>query len=189
MLSSIHPLGERGRSNRWGVTAVAYIVGSLIGGTSVGALVALPGWLAGWSAPLGVGVAVIVVAIVVDVAGITVPGSHRQVNERWLDTYRGAVYGFGYGWQLGAAVVTIMPTWLIPATLAVAALSGSLWTGLVVGVSFGLVRGASVLSVARVNDIEQLRAFHRSLHRYRSRVRFGALSVVTMAAAAAVLVV
>jgi sulfite exporter TauE/SafE len=188
MLSSIHPLGERGRNNRFPVTAAAYVAGSAIGGASIGFVAGSVGWLAGWSAPAGVIATVVGVAVVLDLFGVTVPSSHRQVNERWLDTYRGVVYGFGYGFQLGAAVTTIVPTWLVPAMLVTAALSGSTTTGLVIGVAFGLVRGAALLTVAHIDHVDQLRSFHRSLHRHRSGVRVGLLALVTVVGATTVLV-
>ncbi len=188
MLSSIHPLGERGRNNRFFVTAVAYVAGSVIGGASIGLAAGSVAWLAGWSTPVGVIAAVIGVAVVLDLFGVAVPSSHRQVNERWLDTYRGVVYGFGFGFQLGAAVTTIVPTWLVPAMLAAAALSGSIETGLAIGVAFGLVRGAALLTVAPIHQVDQLRAFHRSLHRHRSGVRVGLLALMTVVGATTVLV-
>ena len=43
MLSSIHPLGERGKGNRFGLTAGAFVVGSVLGGASTGAVAALVG--------------------------------------------------------------------------------------------------------------------------------------------------
>ncbi len=188
MLSSIHPLGERGRNNRFWVTAAAHVAGSAVGGASIGLVAGAVGWFAGWSVSVGVVVAVVGLAVVLDLSAVAVPSPHRQVNERWLDTYRGVVYGFGYGFQLGAAVITIVPTWLIPAMLTAAVLSGSPATGLLIGAVFGLVRGAAVLAVAHVHHVDQLRAFHRSLHRHRAGVRIGLLAIVTVVGATTVLV-
>ena len=36
MLTSITPLGEQGRGNRWAVTTTAYAVGCLLGGAVTG---------------------------------------------------------------------------------------------------------------------------------------------------------
>ncbi|HEY1116633.1 MAG TPA: hypothetical protein VGE43_02945, partial [Acidimicrobiales bacterium] len=41
MLSSIHPLGERGKGNRFGITAGAFLVGATLGGAATGAVTAL----------------------------------------------------------------------------------------------------------------------------------------------------
>ena len=38
-----------------------------------------------------------------DVGGFRLPSHTRQVNEAWLDEYRGWVYGGGFGWQIGRA--------------------------------------------------------------------------------------
>jgi hypothetical protein len=35
-------------------------------------------------------------------SGSGCPSWQRQVDERWLTTYRGWVYGAGFGFQLGA---------------------------------------------------------------------------------------
>ena len=46
--------------------------------------------------------------LAVDLSNRTVPGPRRQVDERWLDRYRGWVYGVGYGSQLGLGIVTVV---------------------------------------------------------------------------------
>ena len=45
MLASIHPLGERSRRQRWGVTFGAFVAGSLAGGVLVGSAAGLAGHL------------------------------------------------------------------------------------------------------------------------------------------------
>ena len=47
-------------------------------------------------------------AIALDLRPGAAPGPRRQVNERWLDQYRGWVYGLGYGAQLGVGVSTVV---------------------------------------------------------------------------------
>src|SRR5947209_3082354 len=97
MLSSIHPLGERGRARRWGLTVSAYLVGSLAGGSLLGAaLGAIGGPLhahvrpggAVWAALVGLG-ALAGVLVDAGVGGLTVPTIRRQVDEDWLHRYRG----------------------------------------------------------------------------------------------------
>src|ERR1700704_3842335 len=103
MLASITPLGERGRGRRWGVTVAAYVVGSVAGGAAAGALAGLVGSLlvSGLSVATRVSLVVALLAggLVLDFLG-AVPGPRRQVDESWLDRYRGGVYGFGFGVQL-----------------------------------------------------------------------------------------
>src|SRR5215471_15244920 len=102
MLSSITPLGERGRNNRFGVTATAFVLGAVAGGTTLGAVC---GWLGSWLPERSSAVdALLVVVLAVGGAVLDatrVPTIKRQVNEDWLNRYRGWVYGLGFGAQLG----------------------------------------------------------------------------------------
>jgi hypothetical protein len=164
MLASITPLGERGRSRRWGVTAGWYVTGCLAGGAMLGALAALPsialgavGRLHGGALAL-VALAVCAVGVVVDlgVAGLRPPGPHRQVNEDWLHRYRGWVIGLGFGVQLGLGVTTIVTTAAVYSALAVAALVSPM-TAVVAGLSFGFGRAVPLLAVRRAVDPNSLR--------------------------------
>src|SRR5450631_4176274 len=103
MLASINPLGERTRSQRYSVTVVAYIVGSTVAGAILGAVLGFVGTPAARPE-----VALTAVALLATVGtlfdgrrGRRVPGPRRQVDESWLVTYRGWVYGAGFGVQLG----------------------------------------------------------------------------------------
>ena len=58
-------------------------------------------------------------------ARLRVPGPRRQVNERWLDEYRGWVYGLGFGAQLGLGVTTIVTSAATYVALFAALLSGT----------------------------------------------------------------
>ena len=174
MLASIHPLGEWARNMRWGVTASAYIVGSTAGGAALGGLLGLVGRVA--HALTGdprafVGVLLVLacaaaVALDLGAFGLRIPTLHRQVNEDWLNRYRGWVYGVSFGFQLGLGVVTIVTTATVYLTFAAAFLVGmSGWAvgGAVIGTVFGLVRSAPILLVARARSAEQLRSTHRRL--------------------------
>ena len=180
MLSSIHPLGERARSSRFWVTATAYVLGSVAGGIFTGTVfgglggVVLPdlspatlAWMAA---------AVAVVALAFDLNFLALPSIHRQVNEDWLTTYRGWVYGAGFGFQLGAGLTTIVPTAAIYAIVLLAFLSGSLVTGAVIGATFGLVRSLAIFTVARVHTLEALRSVHRSMHAKAGLAHRGAIA-------------
>src|SRR5690349_6817288 len=103
MLTSITPLGERGRNSNWALTVTAFAFGSLLGGALVGALAGGMGALAGAELPGGriaaiglAGAALLAVALDLGIAGLRLPTSGRQVNENWLGTYRGWVYGLGF---------------------------------------------------------------------------------------------
>lgn len=171
MLSSIHPLGERGRNSNYILTVAFYIVGSVLGGLATGVVFGALGGVVTAAVTISPQVlaAIVLVVAVAGVAydarigGLKLPSYHRQVNEDWLTRYRGWVYGIGFGFQLGLAFVTIVPSAGIYATFLLAALSGSVATGAVIGVTFGLVRSLMILLMAGVDTPEQLRSAHRRL--------------------------
>ena len=191
MLASINPLGERARSSRWAVTVTAYLTGSVLGGAVLGLLAAAAGSLlpASWRASPGWpgGAAVLLLAgLLLDrrVGGLRLPTWHRQVDERWLARYRGWVYGFGFGLQLGAGVVTVVTSATVYATVVLCALSGSLPVGLVLGALFGLARALPVLGLARTHDRAGLHRLFRRLERWAPRAeRLAQASLATGAAA------
>lgn len=170
MLSSMTPLGERGRGRRWRTTATAYLIGSVVGGALLGAFLGLVGSLLPGTppGPLVVGVIIAAVALVgvlldLQVAGVALPTVHRQVNETWLSEYRGVVVGAGWGLQLGLGVVTIVTTSLVYLTWVVALLTASPVGGLLVGATFGLARGLPIVAMRRVFDAARLAAVHRRM--------------------------
>lgn len=167
MLSSIHPLGERGRNNSYRRTVAAHLVAATAAGGVAGGLAGAVGW--GLAAVLGAGRPLTAVALAGTVGAALLawrrrpPLGSRQVDERWLDRYRGWVYGAGYGLQLGVGVATIVTTWLIPLTWVLAAATASPPAGLVIGLTYGSVRGASVLLGARAATPAALRRLHQRL--------------------------
>jgi hypothetical protein len=178
MLSSIHPLGERARHHRWGVTAAVYCFGSTLGGASGGAALGAVGAAIGmaWRPPtwlaLGIAAAGCAAAAAADLGGPSwrLPSNHRQVNEDWLSRYRGWVYGLGFGAQLGLGVVTIVTTGAVYATALLAVVVGSAttpWNGVLlgaaVGAAFGAARALPLLLVGQASDPGALRGVHRRL--------------------------
>lgn len=161
MLASIHPLGERARGNRWGVTVTFYIAGSAAGGGAIGATLGTLGLRA---SPVVVA-ALCFTAAVADTMGRPGPSFHRQVNEDWLSRYRGWAYGAGFGFQLGLGIVTIVTTAAVWAALALAALSGSAAAGAWIGLAFGVSRALPVLLLSGVDQPRQLRRAHARLAR------------------------
>src|SRR4051812_3346416 len=110
MLASITPLGERGRHNRWAITVSAFLLGALGAGGLLGATLGLAGSVLvsgiGIEPRLAVLTTALLAAAALDAGLPAAPGPRRQVDERWLDRYRGWVYGVGYGTQLGAGLAT-----------------------------------------------------------------------------------
>jgi hypothetical protein len=190
MLASITPLGERGRRATWGITVTAFTLGSSAGGVALGSLLGaagalvLPGSL-GVDARLTMLAAAAVLAVVLDAAGGRVPGPRRQVDERWLDAYRGWVYGLGYGAQLGLGVTTVIASAALYVAVLAAFLAGSAGDGAIVLGLFGALRGVSLLVAARVKRPDQLMALHAALARWRAPVGRGALALTTAIAATA----
>jgi hypothetical protein len=189
MLASIHPLGERARHNRWGITASAYLAGSLAGGALAGGVLGLAGELV-WSllrpGPQLVALLVLLVGatgVALDLGWGKLPTIRRQVNEDWLARYRGWVYGAAFGFQLGLGMVTIVSSAAVYATFALAFLAGSVPAGLAIGGTFGLVRGAAVLAAAHVREPGQLRALHRRMQHVAPVARGTAVAALALLAA------
>lgn len=193
MLTSISPLGERARGNRWSLTVLWLCLGAVGGGAAVGAALGALGraLIAGVdsAARLVVLAAACAAAAVWDLSGRRLPG-RRQVNEDWLVAYRSWVYGAGFGLQLGAAVATVVNTALVPLFMLAALVSGEVAAGLAMGAAFGAVRGASLVLGRRVRTPDDLRRLHRGLDRHADRVRragAGVAAALSGAAAAGLL--
>ena len=189
MLTSISPLGERARGNRWSLTVAWLALGAVLGGAVVGtALGALGQALA---AALGDATRLVVLAgacaaaAAWDLSGRRLPG-RRQVNEDWLVAYRSWVYGAGFGVQIGAAVATVVNTALVPLFMLAALLAGDMAAGLVIGSVFGAARGASMALSSGVRTPEDLRRLHRRLDFHADRARrLGAGAAAALGCAAA----
>jgi hypothetical protein len=179
MLTSITPLGERGRGSRWGVTFAFMLLGATGGGALLGGLLAAVGALTlgaagggdwGRIAVIG-GLLVAGVALELGFLGLRLPTVRRQVDERWLGAYRGWVYGIGFGFQLGAGMVTIVATAAVYVAFAACLLSGEVLAGIAIGGAFGGLRAATVVAGAGVSDPPALQALGARLARWEPRVR------------------
>lgn len=152
MLSSITPLGQRGRGMSWGRTVIAFWVGAIAAAAGLFTVVGAAGEFFGldrfgpWSY-----LAVIAAAAGLDLAGARPPGPHRQVDEDWLGRYRDWVVGLGFGAQLGLGFMTIVPSWGYWAVLAVGASIGLPWAALI-GVGFGVGRSLLLVASRRVGS-------------------------------------
>jgi len=105
------------------------------------------------------------------VGGVAIPTIRRQVDERWLNAYRGWVYGFGFGAQLGAGVVTIVSTASVYVTFAACWLAGGALPGLAIGAVFGAARAATLFGARRVRDPGALQELGQRLRRWASPAR------------------
>ncbi len=199
MLASITPLGERGRQGHWGVTVAAFMLGAGAGGALTGAL---GGWVGalllggshagsvfgaqlGHSPRLAILAAVALLALVIDLGAPRVPGPRRQVDERWLDEFRGWVYGLGYGLQLGLGVSTVVTSAATYVALVAAVLIADPLPGAIVMGSYGAIRGLSLFAAAPVRSPGELFALHVRVARWRGPARIGALAVTACVGATA----
>ena len=155
---------------------------AVLGGITLGAVMALlaaAASAAGLSSTeaLGIGAVLAVLAAACDshVVGFGPPFFRRQVNEGWLVSLRGWVYGLGFGWQVGAGVTTYIMTTAVFLTIALGALSASPAAALALGTLFGLARGLAAFSPGRATTVEALFAFHRRFDALAPVVRRGDL--------------
>jgi MFS family permease len=188
MLASLTPYAEQARGSRWTATATAFSVGAVCAGALSGLLWATVGSLlpgGGWRLPAAA--AVLVAALVIDGTQLRtrLPLTRRQVNEDWMVTYRGWVYGVGFGGQLGLGFITLVACAAIYATFAVELLSGSPAAGVAIGAVFGATKAASLLPAGFARDRRSLVRLHRWLLRLEP---ISIRAVVVAEAAAAVII-
>jgi hypothetical protein len=189
MLASITPLAETGRGNRFRTTATWFVIGSTVGGLTLGAGMAILAvgvhGLALSSTTIGIAaltVSGLAMASDTGVKGIRIPVHYRQVNERWLDQFRPWVYAAGFGWQIGTGLATYITTSAVYLMIVLAALAGHPVWALALGTGFGLVRGLSVLLGRNITNPDALRAFHFKF--YAAGPKVGRITVVSQMAAA-----
>ncbi len=197
MLSTITPFGERSRGHRYASTASWFVVGSVLGGLTLGGLAAGlaiaaggtgvssdPAWLAS-AVAVAAGAAA---AIDADVFGQVIPIWRRQVNDQWLARYRSWVYGVGFGWQIGVGVATYIMTAAVFLVVFLAAASRSAADALALCGLFGLSRGLAVFLTAKVDSPAQLRGLHHRFDQTGPAVRVAVIAVQAGVAVAALTV-
>jgi hypothetical protein len=184
MLSSLNPVSEPARGNRFWLTAVWYVGGAVVGGAflGIGCALAAAGYARvdapptlTWSLVL----AGALVAVVSDsgVLGRSLPDHPRQVDERWLVKYRRWIYAGGYGVQIGTGFATYIMTAAVYLVAMLAVLSGSPAAAFAICLVFGAVRGLTILVSAAARTPDRLRSAHR---------RIAALGATSLAACVAV---
>ena len=190
MLSSITPMSESGRGNRFGVTATWFVIGGVLGGLSLGAVAAIAAFGVGAlhlgiEARLGVGAALAMVTAGIDLGafGVSLPIFKRQVNDAWLRTYRSWAYGAGFGWQIGFGVATYIMTAGVFLTIGLAVLTTSPLQSLAIGLTFGLVRGSAVWIGHSATTPAALGRVHERLDHAAPVARAAAAGVQVLAAA------
>src|SRR6185436_309439 len=110
-------------------------------------------------------------AFYLHLGGRRLPTVHRQVDEEWRTRYRGWVWGLAFGFQLALGVVTVVTSSTVYLTWLAALLSGSVRGGVLIGVTFGVVRALPIFSVARVRVPAQLVGVDAALRRLAAPAR------------------
>lgn len=190
MLSSLNPLAEGARGHRYPLTAGWYLAGAAAGGALLGGGCALAGLglaavPAPWRWALALLGAAVALASDLPVTRFSLPVHPRQVDERWLTTYRRWIYAGGYGLQIGTGFATYIMTAAVYLTALLAALTGDPVAALLVGVVFGTVRGCGVLVTAALRSPEGLRALMARVDGWAARSLDAARAAETAVAVAA----
>jgi hypothetical protein len=176
MLSTVTPIAERGRGHRFWVTAAWFVAGSLAGGATLGGATALLA-LAFGAVPteaallIGGGLALAGAAVDAGLVGVRPPFFKRQLDDAWLDRYRGWVYGAGFGWQIGVGLATYIMTTAVPVTAVLAGLTGRPAVALAVGLVFGLVRGLAIVASAPATTTSALARVQQRFETLEAPVR------------------
>lgn len=163
--AQLHPMGEAGRGNRWGLTIGFFAIGSALAGGVLGALSAALGSLVflGGAGPIWSTAFIAVVAGLLDLSALRPPTPRRQVNENWINRYRGWVYGAAFGVQLGLGFAVFVMSWGYYAMLVSALISTSPMVGATIGIVFGLGRGLLLYLSRNIDTPAKLVAFHRAM--------------------------
>lgn len=190
MLSSITPMTEAGRGNRFNVTAAWFVVGGILGGLSLGLLaggaalgVAALELADGTLLGLAAAIAVVTAAVDLGVGGVDLPIFRRQVNDAWLRRYRSWAYGAGFGWQIGFGVATYIMTAGVLLTIGLAVLTADPVHAVAIGLTFGLVRGSAVFIGRPATTPAALGRIHERLEATGPTARAAAAGIQVVAAA------
>lgn len=192
MLSALNPVSEAARGHRFWITACWYLAGALAGGALVGAGCAI-GAAGFGSLPLPDGVAwalalaAALVALVSDtgVAGWSLPVHPRQVDVRWLTSYRRWIYAGGYGVQIGSGFATYIMSAAVYLLAGLTVLGGDARSAFAAWLVFGAVRGAGILLAAPARDADRLRAVLARVTASAGRSRAAVVAVEVLVAVVA----
>jgi hypothetical protein len=177
VLGSITPLGERSRGRRWGITVAAYTLGSIAGSLVLGLAAGSVGSVVLLGTPPALRVTTLAVFLMAGLAfelqafGLRLPTPRRQVDDEWLTRYRGWVYGLGFGFQLGLALVTVVNTSAIYLMVVAAFLTASPTAGGLVLAVFGTVRAVVLLRAHSVKAPRDLRVLHDAIDRFQPHAK------------------
>jgi len=187
VLGTMNPLGERARGQDYRRVVMLFILGSAAGGLLLGLGVGLVGDAimpsAGSLVVDSLALALLAGAVVGDAVNLRRKGGariavspRRQVSDRWLYRLRGWVYALGFGFQLGLGIVTVVNSYSLYVAIACSFLGGPM-AGILIGLTYGAMRGGSLLLGAHVKSSEQVMALGRLLEQTAVR---GAVVVLSL---------
>ena len=190
MISAINPFTERSRGNRYWLTATWFIAGAVVGGAVLGGLAAIGAML--WSPFAGFGrlaaglaVGCCLTALVSDSSMFSLR-AYRVIHGRSTSCGSAAIAAGctrpDSELQIGTGFATYIMTAAVYLTVALAVLSGSPMLALLVGLTFGLVRGSAVLLSSRARQPAELRRLHERLDRFAPLSLHAAMLVEASAA-------
>jgi MFS family permease len=184
MLASLTPYAEVARGSRWSITTASFSAGAVMAG-ALGGLIwgGVGSLLPGGRWHLIAAAIALITALCIDATPLRrrLPLTKRQVNEDWMVTYRGWIYGVGFGAQLGLGFITLVACASIYATFAIELLSGSVVAGIAIGAIFGATKAAALLPAGRAKERHSLLALHRRLLALE-QLSIGAVVVAELAA-------
>lgn len=142
------------------IDSAGYLVGSIVGGAVAGATL---GFLASWTSQLDrvpylishvAAFAIAAAGIALELVGRFTPLPQRkaQVPTSWLHWRSRPLTGVAYGFTISSGVFVYLHHAAIYVVAACVILSGKLWIGLVVGVSYGLAWGISPAAASLASD-------------------------------------
>ncbi len=184
MLSTLTPMAERGRGRPFLPTALAFLLGSIVGGVALGGGAAVLGAAFSLFSPSETTrwvISALALAcggfVDAQLIGPRLPFHRRQVNDRWLSRYRWWVYGGGFGLQVGVGIATYIMTAGVFVTIVLATLHGNPLVAVAIGAWFGLVRGLAIFVGAGVHQPADLHRLHRWFERERNAARLLTMAV------------
>lgn len=191
MLASMTSLGERSRGRRWWLTYSWFALGATAGGMALAAGLIAIRYAASpidvsVSRPIGCALAVAIGVLVL--RGVAPPTHERQVDHRWLNTYRGWVVGLGFGFQLGTGAMTRISSFAYYLLMICAGLGAPIVALIAAGLVYGGIRAASAWPGRYVRTPTDLQRLTRVIARFQrpvgqaGRVLDGAASVALAAA-------
>jgi hypothetical protein len=174
MVSSLNPLAEHARGHRWSLTLGWHVAGATAGGAALGGCCACGAYAYGRLGPPPAVTWLVVAAgatltLAGDLGVLRLPDRPRQVDQRWLTSFRRWVYAAGFGAQLGLGLATYVMTAATYLVAVLAILTGSPAAAVLVGVTYGAARGMTLLSAAGATTPQRLRRRLAGIERRRGR--------------------